>query len=235
MQGASAVHWAWRARGKGYAETVEEDAWKVFFDRLEFADACLHRAAELDPDDPTPWALMIRAARGLQLEAVAVGERFAGACQRAPQHRLAHSQMLQCLCEKWGGSHERMFHFARAASADAPCGSGLHVLLPEAHIERAIADDRSIGAMKAYFRQPVARNDIRLAADRGCDAPRSSVRRDALRNRNCYACCLWLAGLTEQAATQFIAIGPWASETPWCFLGDPREFFTLARNECGLR
>ncbi|HEX3965381.1 MAG TPA: hypothetical protein VHZ03_53505 [Trebonia sp.] len=54
FRGTQGMHWAWQARGSGYAKTVQRDAWQVFYARLVEADRDLAKAAAVDEEDPTP-------------------------------------------------------------------------------------------------------------------------------------------------------------------------------------
>jgi len=115
---------------------VAEDAWPLFFSRLQDAEADLARAIELDPEDPTPWEFLLRSGRGLQIETDELVERFQAARARHPEDYRAHQMLLLALCQKWGHSHEMMFDFARQVAEAVSEGSGVHALVPQAHVER---------------------------------------------------------------------------------------------------
>ncbi len=234
IRGVHALHWAWQARGFGYGETVRDEGWKLFFKRLERAEANLQMAARLAPEDPTPWAFLIRAARGAQLGTDETRRRFDEARRRAPEHRYAHSQMLQCGCAKWGGSHEQMFEFARQAVAKSRPGGPLHVLVAEAHIERWLAEWSDVGEDEAagYFAEPSVKAAISKAARDALEA-RFTPTHDTVRTRNFFAFGLWRCGERDAAAVQFDAIGPWVTLEPWSYLGDAVQVFQAARRECG--
>lgn len=232
MNGAQAIKWAWEARGCGYANTVSEDAARQFFSRLEVAEESLHRAAALDPSDPTPWSWMMRSAIGLQLGPEQIEQRFSEAVRRAPDHRQAHSARLQSLCAKWYGSHDQMWDFVRHSTAGVGPGSPLHVLLAEAHIEMWFDACRETGTTQnAYFGAQPVRESLRRA---GVNAFAHGTPRtiDTLRNRNYFAFCCWKAGMLTEAAAHFAAIGNWVTESPWIFIGQPSDMFTAAQAEC---
>ncbi|GII54931.1 hypothetical protein Pth03_33200 [Planotetraspora thailandica] len=52
FKGAHAIFWAWEARGGGRANTVSENAFKLFFKRLTLAENCLDDVTDRDPDLP---------------------------------------------------------------------------------------------------------------------------------------------------------------------------------------
>jgi hypothetical protein len=56
---------AWELRGRGPARDVKPEAWPLFFERLEKAEAEAARAVALKSDDPHVVAVMSRVAAGL--------------------------------------------------------------------------------------------------------------------------------------------------------------------------
>lgn len=227
--GVYMIHAAWRIRGSGYASSVPPEAWDKFFERLRCAEDLLQLAAALDKADPTPWAFLLRTARGLQLENDEAHARFERVRQLAPYHRPAHSQYLQGLCEKWGGSHEKMFAFARETSQAAPPGVAVHALVAEAHVERWLAEE-SEGPSAAYFTDPQVREEIAGAAAACFTAlPGCPQGIDSIRSRNYFAFCFHLAGDAIRANEHFHAAGNWVTDYPWCFLGKPLEAFARAQ------
>ena len=129
IRGTHAIHWAWEARGSGQAESVQSDQWPVFFQRLELGVNNLLRAAEQDPSDPSPFAILLTAGMGLQVERHVTDEWFMEAIRRDPLHQQAHYRMLFLLCEKWGGSHSEMYDFAKQTVRKSPRGSTLASVL----------------------------------------------------------------------------------------------------------
>lgn len=229
MAGTYLMHFAWQARGAGMAESVAKEAWGKFFERLECADEMLRIASRLDPGDATPWAVMLITARGLQLGPDVKRERFEEARRRAPFHREAHSQMLQNLCEKWGGSHDQMFGFARGVCGEAHAGSAVHVLLAEAHVERWCLLKKP-EERRAYFANPGVREELaRAAVTRfGPGDPKQPPSIEDLVARNYFAFCAWQGGDVEPAREHLAATGNRVSEYPWRLLGNPAEVFGRA-------
>jgi hypothetical protein len=76
--------------------------------------------------------------------------------------------MLQFLCGKWHGSDDRMMDFARRASAGAPPGSHIHVLIAEAHLEACgtVWRERGKKAGAAYWADPAVRSELVRANDK---------------------------------------------------------------------
>lgn len=126
---------AWNARGGGVATTVSDEGWQGFFKHLQRAVQHLQYAGEQDKADPTAYALLQPVAMGLQLERDQAREWLQIALDRDPYNQQAHANHLFLLCEKWGGSHDQMFDFARATFAKAPADSSLKALMFAAYQE----------------------------------------------------------------------------------------------------
>jgi hypothetical protein len=136
LAGAAALRAGWRARTNERAEHVQTEQFKTFWSWLDRAESYLRSAAELDPADPTPLVYLLASARGLQHPREDVTSVFTELRRRDPGHLEGHRQMMQYVCEKWFGSHDEMFAFARGVSDQSPQGSPLHELPIFAHVER---------------------------------------------------------------------------------------------------
>ncbi|MDQ3404540.1 MAG: hypothetical protein M3548_14310 [Actinomycetota bacterium] len=133
--GGTLINEAWEIRGSGWASTVGDDRFKLFYSRLREARDPLVAAADLAPHDATPWVELQKYARGMQLDREQHDLAWQRAIERAPTSFPAHASRLQNLTSKWSGSHEQMFGFARDTVATAPPGSPLVAVLPMAHSE----------------------------------------------------------------------------------------------------
>lgn len=220
-----AVAWAWQARGGGQASTVKEQGWQPFFERLLGADADAASAAALDPDDPGPWVVMLTTARGLQKGVEQLRETFAEVQKRCRWHQEAHRLMIQGLAEKWGGSDELMFGFAREVNAQAPEGLGVHTVLAEAHIEGWMSAEG-----EGYWRQPGVRDEVVSAANRYLNSPACVATPRLIRNRNVFAFCFWMLGERDLLRQQMEQIGDTVT-SPWTLLRRPAVSFAAARRE----
>ena len=236
VRGGQAISWAWEARGNGKAEGVDDRGWQLLYERIELAVADLLEAARLDPDDPTPWALLITCSLATGGELVAAKDWFAEAIARDPFHFVAHKQMLTRLTEKWGGSHAEMFDFARQASAAAPPGSRVHELVVTAHFERYLyyrSWEKDADAGYAHLesaRDEVAEADARrfpegMPHDRWYDLPA----------HNELACFYAATGLRERSRRHFAATGGCYTDHPWQWYGGvPAGYLDTRRWAFGL-
>lgn len=214
--------YAWEARGSGYANTVDRQAWELFFSRLEAADAESGIAAELAPDDAGPWVPMITTAYGRQLGVSELRRRFAEVERRRPLHTQAARMALQGVAAKWSGSHEMMFEFARTMSSRAPVGSTMHVLIAEAHIEFWIQEQNN-----AYWKNPLVRDEIVEAGHKALSQPIDAPY--LLYTRNAFACCYWLLNEPMLLAEQIAAINGRVTQLPWAYFGHPLQRYAQAQ------
>lgn len=228
VKGAHAIDWAWEARGAGRANTVSQEAFKLFFQRLKLAEDCLDEVTERDPDSATPWAFLVVLGRGRQLGVDETRRRFKETTRRHPWHLEAHDQMLQQLCRKWGGSHALMHEFAARTVAEMPAGSPLGQLTAIAHLERWL--DLKRGEDAAYLEAAQVRADLHAAADRSVRHPSYQRRPGWPSVHNSFAMAFSLAGEWAAAAEQFDIIGDLMTEWPWQYSPFPKRRFRKLRD-----
>ncbi|MCO5169671.1 MAG: DUF4034 domain-containing protein [Planctomycetes bacterium] len=131
------IRWAWAARGGGYADTVSEDGWRLFGERLRRARQDLEAALELDPAADQAATSLVTVARGLNLPRSAALRWFEAARAAAPGRLQPYRMTLVYLMPKWHGDVEVMWAFARTAVAAHPDDPAFLLLLDEAHAETA--------------------------------------------------------------------------------------------------
>lgn len=232
VRGAHGIQWAWEARSGARADDVAESAWPIFLERLRQAWSDLNRAIELNPADATPFGHLITCAMGLQLEKEVVYTLLRNTIDRSVISWKAHTAALWYLCEKWFGSHDEMFDFARSVSASAPEGSGLHALIPIAHHERwiyAAAFDQDQAFAENYFDQPEVRQEIVEAYRRSLGSSAHVTDRATRPQSSFFALALLRAESYPQSLAELERLGNVVPEFPWAQLGDPVEKFTRAR------
>jgi hypothetical protein len=232
LRAAHGIQWAWEARSGGRATQVAEEAWPMFFSRLEQAWSDLQRAIELNSRDSIPYAEQINCAIGLELEKSVVMNSLEDARQRAPEAWEPHVRTLFYLCRKWHGSHEEMFDFAHTTSRAAGIGSGLHALVAVAHIERwlyAAAFDRDHDYANNYWYEPGVRSDVREAYRKSLGAREFKPTRAARWQRSFFAFALTKAEAFTDAMREFNQIGNRPVDFPWHFFGDPLAAYSQHR------
>jgi hypothetical protein len=230
VRGAHAFNWAWDARREGYAAHGGEHRFPGFSERLELAEACLGEVVARDPGETAGWTFLVASARGGHVKPEEARRRFDRVVELHPGHLRAHTEMLTYLYERWYGSHDEMFAFARGSVAKARAGSPLGRLVADAHIEMW----RSLppGEAREYITRDEVRADLRAAADH-------SIRHRAYRPQvgwpevhNAFAFAFTLAGDLPAARDEFQLIGDCATRFPREYLGpDPSAAFLDARGQ----
>lgn len=155
-RGKLLVSWAWQARGSGYADSVTEEGWRLFRERLLRARQDLEAAVELEGTGARGRAAstLISVAMGLSLGRT-VAERWLRVARESDDALEADERMLNFLMPKWHGDEAAMWAFARAAveaHADDPAWLDL---LDVAHQESS----RLTPDWKEYQRQRAAELD----------------------------------------------------------------------------
>lgn len=103
VQGEYEINRAWKSRGSGYANTVDNQAWKGFAEHLEKAETALTRAWKLQPRRPLPAALMLTVAMG-QNGADEMRMWFDRAVSAQIDYPAAWSKMRWGMRPRWHGS-----------------------------------------------------------------------------------------------------------------------------------
>ncbi|MEU3059397.1 hypothetical protein AB0P12_26850 [Streptomyces subrutilus] len=234
VAGIRHISWAWEARTSARAEHVSREQFEVFHARLRTAEEWLYEVAEREPRWISPWYGLQITGRGLQVGQATARSRFEAAVRRDPRHLGAHQQQLQQVCKKWGGSHEEMHAFARAAALGAPAGALLGQLVAIAHIEQWLSLDG--GADYAYMMRSEVKDSLHEAADHSYRHP-DFVRHGAWNQvLNSFAMAFSLAGERAAARACFEATEGRATEFPWSYMNGshPAAAYRTQRSATGL-
>jgi hypothetical protein len=231
LKGHLELDLAWRVRSGAAASLVRKDAWKKYFAHLRTAFENLRAANELDPSDPEPSCAMIRVLMGWGDRVAEMHEWFD---QIEGFHLPAANHLLDGLTEKWGGSHQQMFAFARTACGKNACYGSVLAL---AHIERwfAAGDDDDNEDPKSYFEKPHVRDEIIEAYERDALLGAHELSYFALFAHSVYAFAFWKMRDRARASKELNLVGRHLTEKPWAYGGFLRfGALNAARKECGL-
>lgn len=242
--GSTMIGEAWAIRGGGYASGVGEDRFKMFFTTLVKAHDPLRAAAQLLPGDATPWSELLTWAMGMQRREDA--DEFWRECSsRCSTHWHGHWTRLQILCDKWHGSHEEMYAFARETVRRAPEGHPLVAMLPLAHAEyrlRALTDGPSFREIlrlnnELYSADHIA--ELKAAGDKWRAAMRPHLREiEAHHYFGAYYFHAIAHDETDdtkvRARWHLTQAGARVAEVPWGYEGDALEEFAAALKKLKL-
>ena len=208
---------------------------------------CRH-AAELAPEDPTPWVVMVTLSRAADRGSGTAGSRPVGRDEfwrrwqemraRDPLNRDGHHEALAYLYQAWCGSHAEMYDFAYWLAGEAPVGSPLAVLPLVAHAEvyRATAEAvvQGGGAKPSpyeHWSRPQVVADIeRVLRSWLGSATVPHAQADLDRNYLLHAIVFSGRADTAEARGLYDAIGSHAVRAPWGFTGDTETSFLYWRD-----
>jgi hypothetical protein len=97
------VNYAWRARGKGLADTVEDTQWKVFYERNARAKSILLEVGTFKEKDPFWYQLMQMVAKNEGWDKAQVRELFDRAIAFEPAFYHYYTQHSRFLLPQWYG------------------------------------------------------------------------------------------------------------------------------------
>lgn len=232
LWGSALAGAAWNARGADYAEHTTEDQFARMSALVDQARSTLRKAAALAPADPVPWSELLSCALALPVDDNEIESVWKEVADRAPTLFGATTVRLQSLADKWYGSHEEMFAFARERTADLPVGHPLHALIPLAYIEEyldAISRGnrlKRIWRAMNYFGKSGWRDEVDAAANRmgpGANHPQ------ILAAHQIFAALYHQAEVTDRVGFHIRLAGTRPMQWPWAYFGDPAEEFSNAR------
>ena len=230
VRGAHGVQWAWAARAGG--DPGGSTGANSFQERLQMAESDLQKAARLLPKNAAPYIQLILCSIGKSDPPAKVNQYFQAAKTRAPNSWNAHLFAQTYLCQKWMGTHEKMFSFSKKTMLGSRRGSGLGAVVAVAHVERylyLLAFERDEAAAENYWKRASVRDDLMAAYRHSLGAPNYRETAVTPWQRNHFAFALSSAGMTVQAGPLFESLGKTHTEFPWTYFGDPTFVFVDAK------
>ena len=231
LRGSLLLKRAWVYRGYGRADDVEEQRWPKFYDALEESLDSLTAAMNTNPDIIEAPARAIRTLMGLSAEWDDIDAMHARLKATGQPSFFGEVSYLIASCEKWLGSHDKMFEFARNtyAGANHPSYAGL---IAEAHFEKHMylrwIDDDADGAA-AYFDDPAIQSEISEASETLLADAAERPAHETLEAHGYFAMVFSIAEQFKMAAPHFEIMGTAVSRHPWEF--DDVEFLARSRRK----
>lgn len=226
--GAALIVAGWQIRGGAYAKDVDKKDWGPFLEKLGEAKDVLSRATEMAQPFADAHAWLIHAGAGSGEEPAQLKAWFDAAIAREPLHWGAHYKYFMSTTLKWGGSHKAMFAFARSSAAKAGKRCLLHVLVPMAYAEFALAETArkhaKVTAEKMRHRSYA--KELTHALHQWAGAPPGQLE-DALVDvggpfrghaLNHFGATLYLTGAKTEARAVFKALNGQIECAPWAWI-----------------
>lgn len=99
----SFIDYAWKARGNGYANTVSEEGWKLFSERLTEAESVLYQAMSLPEKCPHLYVGLLLLARETGWDLQSYNQLFSEAVKVEPTYFYYHRMKASYLLPRWHG------------------------------------------------------------------------------------------------------------------------------------
>ncbi|MEU3712954.1 hypothetical protein [Streptomyces catenulae] len=207
---------------------------------VRIARTAAERAAQLLPDDPTPWVCQLALSRfqrprdpapqGLLTAPTGPWYLFAHILRIDPWHREAHHRFLAFFFTRNGGSASASWDVAAFLGQRAAASSPLRLLplvaLVDEYNPTALLADRT-------WEQPQWTSTA-LSIHRHWFPHVADYRFVPVVDLSYLAHALFMAKREFEAREVFTAMGPYAARMPWSAFGPPEEQLTKARRSCGL-
>jgi hypothetical protein len=127
---------AWEARGTGTANTVGEENYRLFHERLAWAREDLKKAYELEPNEPVIWANLY-ANFSLSYDDKGEREKFYNLIkEKGLSNRYCTLRVSNFKQERWGGSHQENIDWANYIIANTKRGDVTRLIIFDVTIER---------------------------------------------------------------------------------------------------
>lgn len=112
LHGHSEITQAWEARGRGWANTVSDEGWRLFSQHLATARAALERAQKSAPSQPAIAMSLMRVELG-ESHAAELRAQFDRAVQAQFDYLPAYNSLRNALLPRWFGSEEALLAYGR--------------------------------------------------------------------------------------------------------------------------
>ena len=212
LEAEQIIAYAWDARGRGWANTVTDQGWRLMHERLMKAKSILETSYAAHPLDPAAPLLMLRVGLGESYDVRTMKLWFDRAVRTNPDRKppaeyvdlgTAYDAMEYALQPKWLGSEAEMLAFGRRCLAGRNWRGWVPFELVAVHqtLSTLVPD------AAAYFRRPDVWADL--------DAVTGGALRvwpDDARLLSMRAYWSWKCGKWAEADKAFEAVGDRASE-----------------------
>jgi hypothetical protein len=223
------IHYAWEARGSGFAGTVTEEGFKKFHERLTQAREALNECWEVKPGDHRTATLMLTVEKGSGGERDEMEKWFERAMKACPINKRACEAKMDWLDPKWHGSREELLAFGRSCRDTKNWRAGIPLLLADAHLRASQRLPQ--GEQKLYLISKEVRDDVvQVYEEYLKQFPDDNVERSR------YAAYCVVCGLPTVADAQFKKLGDdlvYFRQWPEAWMKQVRE--SVAHQAAGLK
>jgi len=131
-------NFAWEARGTGTSDTVGQENYKLFYERLEWALEDLFKAYEFNPNDRNTWHDLYEILSHFHTEEAKIKreEIYNLIKKKGLSHRGCVYGVSRFKQERWGGSFEENLDWAREVLENTEKGNDVRLIIFDVMIER---------------------------------------------------------------------------------------------------
>ena len=229
---------AWAIRGARRANATSKAQFRGFHQVLNEAATAAMTAAELAPDDPTPWMTMVTAARGLQFSNTKFERIWNELITRDLHNRRGHTQALQYWMPKWFGSNPRARQFVDEAVMRAPKSALAFELRVHFAHERWLQTANLPGASSKmlFFRWGLGRRLLKPALADFWTGDVPSGGGYAAVDRNLLAWALTMTRRYDEACEVWLQLGGCVNDGyPWQYYMNAPAAFKRMRREAFVK
>jgi len=214
IKGELYTTWAWDARGRGFANTVKDEGWKLMQERLAVAQKALEEAWQLDPTNSSAATYMIDVELGQGQGRDRMELWFKRAMQADPDNYEACKAKLNYLEPKWYGTPKDMIEFGRECLKTGRFQTFVPNTLCQAHysLSHYTQGGYNRASDPAYYQTPGVWNDLRDVYDgylRGDKGASLELTQNGYAQLAC-KCQAW-----DDAAKMFTTIGDHFDPRVW--------------------
>ena len=158
-------HYAWEARGLGITNTVGQQNYALFYERLRYARADLKKAYEYAPNEQTYWAELYNLVKHFKNKDSDTLEDELYQCikEHAMQNVFCIERVSHMKKARWGGSHKESLDWAREVIFSSSQGDSLRIIIFEVLIEQykyILEYDRDEEKANAIFQEVALQNEV---------------------------------------------------------------------------
>jgi hypothetical protein len=214
LKGEFQVSFAWDARGSGYANTVTDEGWKSFRDRLVQAEAALAEAWKIQPDERIALAMLrVELGQGQGKERMELW--FQRAMTLNPCFYEACWHKLEYMHPKWYGSEKEYLAFGHQCVSSTNWSGRVPLILADAHDALAKWKENDPQQRQRYWTQIGVRKDVQSSYERFFE-----VNTDAVGWRHNYALSAYRCEQWEEFSRQTRLF----AQTNYGYFGGQAEF-----------
>jgi len=138
LRGQYFYYLAWEARGEDVSDTVGEENYELFYERLDYSSIDFLKAYELSPEEKNYWADLYDLLSHIDSdEAIRLKEKFYGLIH---EHGMDNDKCIYRVSrwkqKRWGGSHEENLDWAREVISRNKKDSKVRRIIYDVLIER---------------------------------------------------------------------------------------------------